>query len=61
MNTFFVESPFYADSLKDISEVDWGGKGWYFWDELGFIAYGPYSCKEEAKRELEKYCKEVLR
>ena len=32
---------------------------WYFWDEIGYYEYGPYSTPEEAQEELEKYCKEL--
>lgn len=29
--------------------------GWYFWDETGANAYGPYSTKEEADAEKKRY------
>lgn len=34
--------------------------GWYFWNETGADRYGPYETEEEAKKQLDRYCKEVL-
>ena len=32
-----------------------GGK-WYFWDETWSVSHGPYSDKNEAESELDRYC-----
>ena len=34
--------------------------GWYFWDETQAYRYGPYESEEEANKQLDRYCKEVL-
>ena len=34
--------------------------GWYFWDETGADRHGPYESEEEAEKQLDRYCKEVL-
>lgn len=36
------------------------GKGWYFWDEAGLDKHGPFCCKKESERELDRYVKEAL-
>jgi len=36
------------------------GDSWYFWDETWAFRYGPYKTREEAERELDRYCKTVL-
>jgi hypothetical protein len=33
---------------------------WFFWDETWANNYGPYNTEEEAKQELDKYCKYIL-
>jgi hypothetical protein len=32
------------------------GEGWYFWDETGSLAGGPYTTEKEAADELNRYC-----
>lgn len=36
------------------------GELWYFWDEVWCDRYGPYDSEKECKKELDRYCKEVL-
>ena len=33
---------------------------WYFWDEVWAHEIGPYDSKEEADKEIKKYCETVL-
>ena len=33
---------------------------WYFWDETWVDKVGPFNSEFEARKALEKYCKEVL-
>lgn len=34
--------------------------GWYFWDCTWAFTYGPYTTEQEARRMLERYCREEL-
>ena len=33
---------------------------WYFWDECWDFEEGPFNTKEEAEKELDEYCRNVL-
>jgi hypothetical protein len=50
---------FYQET--EVKETDGGVRlpGWYFWDEAGAYAYGPYQSKEEAKKNLDIYAKDL--
>lgn len=33
---------------------------WYFWDETWTDRVGPFISQEEARQEMDRYCREVL-
>jgi len=51
---------FYCELPRYILDKDYGGPGWYWYDETWSNMYGPYDSEEEAKAQLLKYAHEVL-
>lgn len=47
------------DSWTYESEPGLKSPGWYFWDEAGVYAYGPYNSHDEAAEGLLDYAKQL--
>lgn len=48
------------DPVFQANDDDFELDKWYFWNEVWADAYGPYETEEEAREELDRYCREVL-
>ncbi len=48
------------DQLTASDPIHEESGSWYFWDETWGYRHGPYATREEATKELDRYCKEVL-
>lgn len=55
---YLIQAEIDASEFKEFSHLT--TEGWYFWDESGAAAYGPYESREKAADEIKRYCKEVL-
>lgn len=49
----------WVEVPADMADNDWGGPGWYFWDETWSRAYGPYQTREAASAACVEYAERL--
>lgn len=61
-NELYSQVVFYQDEwncIRDDDDSEVRPPGWYFWDEAGYLAYGPYATEERCKLALFQYSQEL--